>query len=106
MGSSRLAFLVAAVGLVGLVVVVAVAAAAPVRPQRMLENGAVVQGVVRTTAGGVNANASADSFLGIRFAQAPVGNLRFAQPQPYTYPGTLPASSRGRIAFLIRRGPG
>jgi carboxylesterase type B len=62
-----------------------------------LFRGAVSQTVTvanGTIQGSKCPNNNVNSFLGIPYAKAPIGDLRFAAPQPYdsTYNGTLQAT--------------
>ena len=65
----------------------------------LLPTAALAQPVVRTDAGQVSgkANSEIDSFLGIPFAQPPVGQLRWRAPQPVTpWQGVRPAEKFGK----------
>lgn len=53
----------------------------------------IVGGVVNTTSGAIlghpaSQQPSVGEYLGIKYAQAPVNNLRFAKPKPYNGTGT------------------
>ena len=53
--------------------------------------------IVQTTGGAVQGITSdgVDTFLGVPFAEAPVGDLRFAPPSPLTWTGTYAATANG-----------
>lgn len=60
--------------------------AAPAAGPIIQTTGGVLQGI---TSDGV------DTFLGVPFAEAPVGDLRFAPPSPLTWAGTYAATANG-----------
>jgi hypothetical protein len=59
---------------------------------------------VRTSSGLIVGHSASNrpdvsEYLGIPFAKAPVGSLRFAPPEPFTHPGTLQADAYVSPAF-------
>ena len=72
------------------------------RPLACLESGTCYQGALNSTSSGVQYAA----FQGIRYAEGPIGKLRFKPPQPLTENGTIDVSQESTVMCLQQDGTG